>query len=134
MGTWGCGPFENDAAMDWIVTARVSDPEHVRKVLSRQLGDADYEAVVVAAAAVVAGVVSGEPDAEMLAVEVAGKDVEVWRSLGPLAGGRLNEIVAGSELADLWRDADEYDEWAESIHEIERRLIGTREPGHSARL
>ena len=134
MGAWGAGSFENDAACDWL--AQLVDegkPYGVLEALDRVLSRN------------VAEVSSGEFCEAIAAAEV----VANWAAPDfpspvkdqhhePPSAGALHlcqadltraalAVIAiaqrrGSELAALWQESGEADDWLDSLGDLERRL------------
>lgn len=129
MGTWGFGPFENDAASDWVDGLEDADDltlamDALQRVRETDYIDADDATVAIAAAEVVAAA-GGRPHAD-LPPEVeawlrsARLDVEPWHA--ERAAGAIERIRGDeSELAELWAEADEAD-WQSSLDDLTTRL------------
>jgi len=132
MGTWGSGPFDNDAAADWLDQLE-EDPslDMVRDALAVIRADravsADAAAVAVASAEVVAAIL-GAPSTAVPANIIpalrdqAGNDEELRR----LARDALDR-VSGSELAAVWDEADG-DEWRRRVRRLQENLSRRRKP------
>jgi hypothetical protein len=135
VGTWGAGPFENDAAMDFIASLRDADPADRVGILSSSLVlaleqsdylDADDGAAAVAAAAVVAMTRSGSggmdsgPLVDLLQIG----SLELPADLLPLARRALGRVVAdNSELRDLWGESGSLDDdFAREIQKVKQAL------------
>lgn len=122
MGTWGTGPYENDAALDW--RARYEEAGAgaiegaVRAVLSSSgQVDTDRAAEGVAAAATLAELLHAAPadgSARSEAIDRTG--------LAPDAIAALDRIVQKSELAELWAETDELEAWASAVRGIRAQL------------
>jgi hypothetical protein len=134
VGTWGAGPFENDAAMDFIGSLRDADPADRVGILSSSLLlaleqsdylDADDGAAAVAAAAVIALTRSGSggKDSGPL-VDLQIGSVELPADLLPLARRALGRVVAdNSELRDLWSGSGSLDDdFAREIQNVRQAL------------
>jgi hypothetical protein len=123
MGAWGPGPFENDAALDWLDTQDPMRPDAALRALSIRPGDADEEAAAIAAAAVVARVVGRDPalDAPVSTHDPA--DLAAWVALTAIAARALEEILKQGELVALWRETDELDAWMSAVADIRARLL-----------
>lgn len=117
MGTWGHQSFENDAALDWLVTLETRGIEAVRSTLklaamtkSAKPLDSDDGAAAVAAAEVVAAALSG--DSSRVPRETRAWISENSKGLG-VADARLalsaveRVLSKNSELAQLWDEASE---------------------------
>lgn len=115
MGTWGTGPFDNDAAADWAGALDALAPgeraDEVRRVLQEALDPAeDRGDEVVAAAAVVAAAL---PDGPPLG-DGYGPQQPVEGLTGddaPTALGALDRVTSvGSEWHETWNEAGELDD------------------------
>jgi uncharacterized protein DUF4259 len=128
MGAWEAGPFENDAAMDWVADLERIGAQAVRTALS-VAADGYLEAPegeeAVAAAEVVASAL-GEPGPTLP------DDVKHWIAANPgqlsaedvtLARGAMKRVVSeDSELKELWVDDAEDEEWPKAMEDLQRRL------------
>lgn len=127
MGAWGCLPFENDDALDWLEELEAGGAAVVRKALAKA-GDRYVEApdgAIALAAAEVTAASQGNPLGDLPenvtdwvtvhGPEITAEDVEM--------AVEAVERVAGekSELAEMWDDADE-PEWRESLDGLTERL------------
>jgi internalin A len=128
MGTWGHNSFENDWSLDWIdglLKSKSKTPvQQAIKNATRRLGpDADVSVAAVAAAEVVA-YSRGHgprdfPDNGMMWVDERGfiaSDV-----LASDAISALENILAESELAELWKETSDRD-WKRSVKALLKRL------------
>ncbi len=132
LGTWGPGPFENDAALDWALALRSSaDPELPHSVLRRLDEVSSHRArdgarAVAAAEAIAAS--RGHP-AERLPAEVhrwlAAAHPRADAAAADLALGVLANVAGeDSELRMLWEEMDT-SRWRATLDDLRRRL---REP------
>ena len=108
MGAWGPGPFENDAALDFIYEIQ-SSTDLVRAF---EQADSDYvevdegSAIIVAAECVAALCGSPRPDLpEELANQIAGFP-KPGPNLLALARQSLAAVRTDSELAELWDEGE----------------------------
>lgn len=111
MGSWGDGPFQNDAALDWLSEVESRGVEAVREALSRAVRtpdgaylDADDGASAIAAAELVAA--SGSHEKDHLPARALGCLAHVASLVGAddltLARRAVDRVVArNSELASL---------------------------------
>lgn len=116
MGTWGPGSFDNDTAGDWLdeLTERNSSRPiriAIDAVMKSDYPDAEIAARAIAAAEVIA-CAKEKPTGEVpdeLADWLVGIDVRLTKPL--LANARLavQKIQSQSELADLWKGADDWE-------------------------
>ncbi|KRQ22769.1 hypothetical protein AOT83_09975 [Mycobacteroides sp. H001] len=139
MGAWGAGPFDNDDAADFLGDLRQGDDIELQLARCLRLANADYleapeGSAVVAAAAVIALRCSGEVDAgaerwSEAVADIAIKQTQAY-ALAVLARGAIARVQApGSELADLWTEADPA-EWVAEVAAIERSLRGVEGDGY----
>ncbi|MEU9510868.1 DUF4259 domain-containing protein [Micromonospora sp. NPDC048170] len=135
MGTWAAGPFDNDAAADWCAGLDEASPEQRPLLLEQALGEAVREAEfldswpgakAVAAAAVVAAHLPGGPPVDSAYAPdflTAGGRVTISAELPALALRALDRVLAeGSELAELWEEGGELDEFTASLAPIRAAL------------
>ncbi|MGW2558053.1 DUF4259 domain-containing protein [Streptomyces sp. NPDC001514] len=123
MGTWGTGPFDNDAAADFAGDLDDLEPEaragHIRAALLKVVEEPEYveapdaDEALAAVALVAAGLPGGEPVDPVYGPE---EPVPALPADLPALGVRaIDRILAPeSELAELWGDADDAgdaDEW-----------------------
>jgi hypothetical protein len=124
MGAWGHGPFDNDAALDWLQGAVEELDAAIRSALGTAVAggylEVDEGSAAVAAAALAAAALDGDtrvvPERARGALGAWTPDDEV-RSLAV----RALEAATGaaSELASLW-SADEA--WKSGIADLLGRL------------
>ena len=134
MGAWGTGPFENDAASDWVYELEESDDfEFVREQLRRCLAqdaylDSYYGTTAVAAAEVVAAG-SGAPRPrlpEEVIEWLAGSRGSPTATDRALAVSALLRVRGErSELRDLWNEAGD-PAWDVATEELLDRLNQAR--------
>lgn len=129
MGTWGIGPFDNDAASDWVEDLEDADDltlaiDALERVRTDQYVEADDAAVAVAAAEVVAAA-GGRPHGDLppeVAAWVARSDVTFLPEHAEAAADAVGRVRAGdSELAELWADADDRS-WHGHLDDLSARL------------
>jgi hypothetical protein len=135
LGTWGPGPFENDAAMDWALgLGRSGDPDLPKSVLHRLDKAASHNArvgaVVLAAAEAIAA--SRGHAAERLPDEfrqwLAAANPRADAAAAELALGVLAKVQGeDSELRLLWAEVDG-SRWRSTLDDLRRRL---REPARA---
>lgn len=119
MGTWGTGPYDNDAAADFCGFLHDAPParrpEMIRAALhvaARTGGylDANLAEKAVAAAAIVVAQRTGTPPDSAYAPDflVAGEPLDLPEEVRPLAVAALDRVVgAGSEWRELWEEASD---------------------------
>ncbi|MFE7558360.1 DUF4259 domain-containing protein [Kitasatospora sp. NPDC057500] len=143
MGTWDIGHFDNDTAADFSGTLDEAAPEEreglVRGVLTVVAETAaedyldSYEAAqaVAAAALVAAQCPGGEP-----VTTSYGPDEPLptfAADLRPLAVQALDRTVADeSELAELWEESEENEDWRRTIKDLRAVLAPEPEPAAEA--
>jgi hypothetical protein len=131
VGAWDTGPFDNDAALDWLAELEESGIAAIRSALGRVGShgrpEADDVSVAVAAAAVLAvawGTVdSAVPDevSDWVATQAGLLPTE----LRPAAIAALDRILTASELGELWEQSDEFDAWQAATSAIRTALGAT---------
>lgn len=128
MGAWGTGPFDNDDAGDWVFELEDDGPPAVRAALDvAPHPSAEVAAAAVAAATVVA-LALGVPSESSAEVDdwLAGADaaaLEELRGLAPAAAAALQQVLDGSELAELYDEVGA-DEWRDGLVGLEASLRG----------
>jgi hypothetical protein len=128
MGAWGSGHFENDAAMDWLFDLDVEGVDVIRRALTAAVTlpenlETNDACEALAAAAVVAsardGQRSGLPPGVLDWLER--HQLEVTDDDTKLAASAVARVSTNSELAELWREANDED-WTAIVGELGRRL------------
>lgn len=129
MGAWGIGPFENDAALDWIGDLESDGVGAIDRALARTSGsdyaDTDDASAAVAAAVIVAAG-RGQYAADLpeeVAAWLQGHAREISVALIEQARGALRAVMT-SELQELWAETDELDAWEQTIERINSGLAG----------
>jgi hypothetical protein len=114
VGTWGTGPFDNDAARDWVNAFAATAPRDRTGFLantfgkphrSDALGNDDCQQIIAASAVIVASIPGGPPiDSELGPSTVRTQPpLAVTDDLRKAAVAALREVVASqSEWAQLW--------------------------------
>ena len=135
MGTWGPGPFENDAALDWVLVLDGSDDRDLPEGALRSLDeapslDAREGAVAVAAAEAIAASrghpAQRLPDGIHRWLAVANRRADA--TTADLALRVLAKVQGeDSELASLWEEVDS-SRWRRTLDDLRRRL---REPARA---
>jgi hypothetical protein len=133
VGAWGCGGFENDNALDFVGDLadgagidRLGEAlAAVAKAPPGVQADASAASTALAAAEVVAGA-RGQPCAGFPeeATEWLGAHGPAAAGFRDLAMAAVKRIAAGSELKELWDEADppDRDGWRAAMADLERRL------------
>ncbi|MFE7774600.1 DUF4259 domain-containing protein [Streptomyces sp. NPDC057445] len=136
MGTWGTGPFENDTAADFAGDLDELAPEdrggHIRAALLRVVEEPEYveapdaDEALAAAALVAAGLPGGDPVHPVYGPEEPVPTLPA--DCQALAVRAIDRILAPeSELADLWVDAGDADEWRVVLARM-RAVLGEGAP------
>ncbi|AKF08114.1 DUF4259 domain-containing protein [Sandaracinus amylolyticus] len=129
MGAWGHGAFENDDSLDWLAELEagrmtVRDALEAAVAESDDLLEAPEASMAIAAATLVAAAKDGErtalPDGARAWVDANGAAAKADVALAIRAVERVLD-AAGSELAELWADA-ETDEWRGDVEALLARL------------
>lgn len=129
MGTWGSGPFENDAAADWAADLDDADDltlalDALERVRSSEYVDADDASTAIAAAEVVAAA-AGRPRADLpedVRRWIATSDITLDPEHSEEAAAAVERIRGeDSELAELWAEAGDED-WRRSLDDLSERL------------
>jgi hypothetical protein len=123
MGTWGVGPFDNDAARDLLSEIEQAAPADrvnlIRQALTAAVaaeGYLDYDdaAAAVAAAALLAAAGDGEPPTESVALPL-----DLPADLAPLAARALDRVTGRqSEWLALWEEGPNNEEALEIVEHI----------------
>ena len=135
MGTWGPGPFENDAALDWALGLGASgDPDLPQGLLRsfNKLASPNARASAIALAAAEAIAASRGHAAPRLPDEIrrwlAAANPRADAAAAELALGVLAKVEGeDSELRLLWAEVDG-SRWRRTLDDLRRRL---REPGRA---
>lgn len=133
MGAWGPGIFENDDALDWIAELQESHSlSSVTTVLDTVLdcpsgySEAPDCAAALAAAEVIA-VLIGNPGSSLPSEVDQWLDGYVHQEVNADLVNRARQVVDTilfkSELEELWRESDAYDEWRSAVTDLLSRLI-----------
>lgn len=132
MSAWSPNSFDNDDALDWLDDLCDSGDEYVVGAALAVVADwPDGEfleaidcCVAIAAAEMVAAAM-GMPPADFP------QEAEEWlertapeygKQEAVLARRAIARIKANSELKDIWKESELYEEWLGAIEDLERRL------------
>lgn len=136
MGTWGTGPYDNDAAADFCGflddAPPARRPEMIRAALHAAAGttgylDASLAEKAVAAAAIVLAQQNGTPPVSAYAPDflVAGGPLDLPAEVGPLAVAALDRVVGpDSEWRELWEEASDPASALRVVAALRRALAG----------
>jgi hypothetical protein len=128
MGAWGTAAFDNDDASDWFYELEGGGLSSLEAAFDEALeaddlaGPTDVSAI--AAAEVVAAAL-GRPapglrdDVAAVAANLSGK---VTPDLAERARAAVERVLASSEVAELWAETDDADEWRRGVEDIMGRL------------
>ena len=134
MGTWGTGPFDNDAAADWGYGLANGGLHHILATLgnvadSGDFLDADEAAGAVAAAEAVARLRGGAWNesvySEAVDQWVGQQTGDVPADLSAMAARAVRRVLApGSDLLDLWEETggSDADHWKRTLDDLVGRL------------
>ena len=130
MGTWGYKTFENDGASDWLYDLEEAQAiDFILKPIkavnkARGKADLDDSLEALAAAEVIAGAryepPQGVPPIATKWIRRTGftpNDATV-----KLALRAIGKVVAASELADVWQEAEKLNAWHKAVKQLNRRL------------
>lgn len=131
MGCWGIGPFDNDAAGDFIFSvadggglAAIEDAfDHVSEAGSEYLEAPTAEEAIAAAAIVArlkdrASLSSGEIEAWIAKEQPVASSALITKARDALH----RVMIAPSELLELWQEAEEFPDFQAGIDDLLRRL------------
>lgn len=130
VGTWGSGPFENDAAMDFVGDLADASVEHRWQNVLNQLtavtsttGYLESAEEAVAAAAMTAAAASSAYDAPSAAAALSGLGAPPAEVIAAAraAIARLRE-PSDNELFELWREAGSGADLLSSLAAVETAL------------
>ncbi len=135
MGAWGHGPFEDDAALDFV--RDIEEAKNPKKIITEALDHAvesDYLETDEANAAIVsAAYIDSAVNGTKYTTPEMGEPYEVdtfptrfpdldLSDLKSKAVAALEKVIGeGSELKELWEEGGE-SEWQQGIEEMIRRL------------
>ena len=128
MGAWGTGAFDNDVALDWAWELEDGGITAIESALDEAVRSSDLSAPTdveaIAAAEVVAAAI-GRPLPE-LSEEIAALVRHVEPGVTPEHTARartaVERVLNASELAELWAETDEAEEWRGLVEDLITRL------------
>jgi hypothetical protein len=128
MGAWGTAAFDNDDASDWVYELERDGIVAIDAALKEALGPGELEMPTdvnaIAAGEIIAAAL-GRPVADLredvlgLANGLAGS---ITPEHAPRARSAVERVLAGSEVAELWAETDDEDEWRGLVQDLIRRL------------
>jgi len=129
VGSWGARSFDNDDATDFVAELRSNGSGALQDAINEvaDLAPEDYleapsASRAVAAAEVVAAMLgSAAPDLPPEVVEWLSTTPAPDPSLRASATAALKQVVANSELAELWAESGD-DSWREQQANLQQRL------------
>jgi hypothetical protein len=132
MGAWGRGVFENDDAMDWTVAfLEGSSVDALQDALDDALDSEDYldsdQGSYALAAAELLAAATGRPCRDLpsgLGEWATANPQIATPSLLARARDAVDRVIGEdeSELAELWAESDEFEDWLEEMEELKDRL------------
>jgi hypothetical protein len=143
MGAWDIGPFDSDDSVDWLFEFfRTPGLLAVDRAFDgvESGGPAGIDAPTASNAWVAAEVLaalSGQPAASLPGPIRHWSRWNRWRKMATVRRRErairvLGKILAGSELADLWKESPYGDRWEASVRELQHRLRASLPAGSSA--
>ena len=128
MGAWGTAAFDNDDASDWVYELEKDGIAAVDAALKDALGPQELETPTdvnaIAAGEVIAAALGRPVDG--LRDEIVGLANALAPSITPEHAARartaVERVLAGSEIAELWAETEDDDEWRGLVEDLIRRL------------
>ena len=128
MGAWGTAAFDNDDASDWVYELEKDGLAAVESALTAAHGPGELEMPTdvnaIAAGEVVAAAVGrpvADPREDILELAI-GLASSVTPDHVARARSAVERVLAGSEVAELWGETDNEDEWRGLVQDLIRRL------------
>lgn len=134
MGAWGAKPFQNDQALDWLLTLVDAEDDGPIVRAIEVAGGAEADAAIAAAAVVAAA--AAEP---VRGVPSEAKQWILQRGYVPSPDTvqrtieMLETVVAEPELRDLWKEAELLKSWERAVGKIVNQLRSAIETGRPVR-
>ena len=128
MGAWGTAAFDNDDASDWVYELEKDGIAAVEAALKEALGPQELETPTdvnaIAAGEVIAAALGRPVDG--LRDDIVGLANALAPSITPEHAARartaVERVLAGSEVAELWAETEDDDEWRGLVEDLIRRL------------
>ena len=130
MGAWGVGSFENDHALDWVIDLEESKGIDVIEsaIASIERNDGYLEnwecSNAIAAAEIVAafrGNARSDRDDE-IKTWISNNPLSIDDNLRDRALNAVKRIASQSELQQLWKEVEEYEDWQKDVEGLIKRL------------
>ena len=128
MGAWGTGAFDNDDALDWVWELEDGGITAIESALDDAIRSSDLSTptdVEAIAAAEIVAAASGRP-LPGLSDEIAALVGQVAPGVTPEHTARartaVERVLNASELAELWAETDDADEWRGLVEDLIQRL------------
>lgn len=129
MGTWGIDIFDNDAAMDWLYSFRNHPTkEELNSTLENIINNNTYielddGAAALAAAEIIAAIKGKKSNSYPEDLKIF-SDLPVTEALTNNAIKAIDIICESeeSELRQLWKETEYFDNWMGTIIELKNRL------------
>lgn len=137
MGTWGSRNFENDEALDFAATitekkVSVSELYSTIKAIAaiQDKEDSDYgpdayDSTKAIVAIELFAALKGNPSQDFPAFAknwLAKNSVLKIEDVADQSKKAIHQIKDNSELKELWEESGEFDEWADVLHDLEKRI------------
>ncbi len=132
MGAWGHGSFDNDTALDWASALLDSEGLEViedalvavSELADGEYLDADFGSEALASAEVLAALLDrpGELPDEVKTWISKHRDLDAHSLVGVALEVLARLIAEGSELRELWRESEHFDDWLENVSDLSARL------------
>ncbi|MHB8077160.1 DUF4259 domain-containing protein [Desulfosporosinus fructosivorans] len=133
MGAWGTGIFENDSASDWVYEIEKSEGLDLVELALKKVCNLNNEGSYVEepessealAAAEVVALLNGKGCPGLP------EEIKTWvqnvkccgiDKLVALAKDAVNIIKTESELNELWKESDDYENWQSVLDDLKSRL------------
>lgn len=130
MGAWGAGGFENDAALDYVATIEsLDDIASVFGAAPEGKIDADTASKIIAASECIAALL-GRPAVD-LPDDLADRLAAYGKPDPDLLERTRNQVsmvIAGSELSELWAEADNPQDFNLAMTDLIKRLNPETKP------
>jgi hypothetical protein len=135
MGAWGVGIFDNDDACDWKYgLEKTSDLRVVEAAIAAvNVGEDGYVEAPSASEALAACEVIARLKGNWGARNSYTETLDKWVEAHPMTPGpqlvasamRVIDriLAANSELLELWKDSEEYEDWLKAVQDLRQRVL-----------